>query len=80
MIPDEDLVRLTLIYDRFANHLDPLSDDWKRCKLEYFETLREFHGRFAGKIPFDEFRREIQRVCFQRLRGQDKPSAPPSKA
>jgi hypothetical protein len=32
MIPQEELARFALLYDRFANHLDPLSDDWKRRK------------------------------------------------
>jgi hypothetical protein len=30
MIPQEELAQFALLYDRFANHLDPLSDDWKR--------------------------------------------------
>jgi hypothetical protein len=34
MIPVEELARLAAFYDRFANHLDPLSDDWKRRKQE----------------------------------------------
>jgi len=35
MIPAEELARLAGCFDRFANHLDPLSDDWKRRKQEY---------------------------------------------
>lgn len=29
MIPAEELERLAALYDRFANHLDPLSLGWK---------------------------------------------------
>jgi len=32
MIPLEELALLAAFYDRFANHLDPLTDDWKRRK------------------------------------------------
>jgi hypothetical protein len=39
MIPAEDLGRLAALYDRFGNHLDPLSDDWKRRKQEYLHCL-----------------------------------------
>jgi 5-methylcytosine-specific restriction endonuclease McrA len=62
MIPAEELARLAAFYDRFANHLDPLSDDWKRRKHEYFECLQEMHRRFATGLPFEEFRREAQRA------------------
>ncbi len=34
MIPAEDLGLLAALYDRFANHLDPLSLGWKRCRQE----------------------------------------------
>jgi hypothetical protein len=73
MIPPEELARLAVFYDRFANHLDPLGDDWKRRKQEYFQCLNEIHGRFAAGIGFDEFRREAQRSCFRWLRAQNKP-------
>jgi hypothetical protein len=80
MIPVAALAELAALYDRFANHLDPLSDDWKRRKSEYFAALIEFHQRFGSEIPFDDFRREAQRACFQWLRSQDRPSTPPPKA
>ena len=35
MIPSEELARLAMFYDRFSNHLDPLSSDWKHRKREY---------------------------------------------
>jgi hypothetical protein len=80
MIPSEELARLSAFYDRFANHLDPLSDDWKRRKKEYFECLIEMHERFAAGTAFEEFRGEAQRACFRWLRAQDKPTSPPPKA
>jgi hypothetical protein len=80
MIPAVELARLAAFYDRFANHLDPLSDDWKRRKQEYLQCLGDMHGRFGTGIAFEEFRREAQRACFRWLRAQDKPTAPPPKA
>jgi hypothetical protein len=80
MIPTEELARLTEFYDRFANHLNPLSDDWKRRKEEYFQALSDMHDRFGSGIAFEEFRREAQRACFLWLRAQDKPTTPPPKA
>jgi hypothetical protein len=80
MIPAEELARLAAFYDRFANHLDPLSDDWKRRKQEYFQCLSDTHARFGARIAFQEFRREAQRACFRWLRAQDKPTTPPPKA
>ena len=80
MIPAEELTRLATLYDRFANHLDPLSDDWKCCKREYLLSLNDMHGRFGSGIAFDEFRREAQRACFRWLRAQDKPTTTPRKA
>ena len=80
MIPAEELAQLAALYDRFANHLDPLSDDWKRRKQEYFECLNNMHDRFGLPVAFEEFRREAQRACFRWLRAQDKPTTPPPKA
>jgi hypothetical protein len=80
MIPVEALAELAALYDRFANHLDPLSDDWKHRKSEYFAALTDFHRRFASDVPFDNFRREAQRACFQWLRSNDRPSTPPASA
>jgi hypothetical protein len=80
MIPTEELGRLAAFYDRFANHLDPLSADWKRRKQEYFQTLSEMHNRFGSGIAFEDFRREAQRACFRWLRAQDKPTTPPPRA
>ena len=80
MIPAEDLARLASYYDRFANHLDPLSDDWKRRKQDYLQALSDMHARFGAGIVFEEFRREAQRACFRWLRAQDKPTTPPPKA
>lgn len=80
MIPSEEVVRLAALYDRFANHLDPLSSDWKRRKQEYHDALGDLHQRFGAGIGYDEFRREAQRACFLRLRAQDKPATPPPNA
>lgn len=80
MIPTEALAQLAGLFDRFANHLDPLSDDWKQRKKEYLETLSEFHQRFGADVPFEDFRREAQRACFRWLRSQDRPTTPPPKA
>jgi hypothetical protein len=80
MIPLEEVARLAALYDRFANHLDPLSDDWKRRKQEYLQRLSEMHERFGTGIAFEQFRREAQRACFSWLRAHDKPTTPPPKA
>jgi hypothetical protein len=80
MIPLEELARLAAFYDRFANHLDPLSDDWKHRKQKYLRCLSDLHGRFGTGIPFEEFRREAQRACFRWLRAHDKTATPPPKA
>jgi hypothetical protein len=80
MIPAEALAELARLYDRFANHLDPLSEDWKQTKSRYFESLIEFHRRYGSDVPFDDFRREAQRSCFRLLRSDDKPTTPPPKA
>jgi hypothetical protein len=80
MIPVEAIADLARLYDRFGNHLDPLSEDWKKSKKEYFEALMDFHRRYGSEIPFDDFRREAQRTCFRWLRSHDKPSSPPPNA
>ena len=80
MIPPEDLARLAALFDRFANHLDPLSADWKLCQRQYLEALTELHRQHGEATPFEEFRREAQRACFRWLRAQDRPSSPPTKA
>ena len=80
MIPPEEVARLAALYDRFANHLDPLSNDWKHRKQEYLDGLADFHQRYGAGIEYDVFRREAQRVCFQWLRAQDKPATPPPSA
>ena len=80
MIPAEELARLALLFDRFANHLDPLSSDWKRRRQEYLDALVDLHQRHGAGVGFGEFRREAQRACFLRLRAQDKPATPPSTA
>jgi len=80
MIPPEELARLAELYDRFANHLDPLSSDWKRRKQEYLDDLGDLHQRFGMGIAYQEFRRQAQRACFRWLRAQDKPTTPPPKA
>jgi hypothetical protein len=77
MIPADELARLAAFYDRFANHLDPLTDDWKRRKQEYLQCLTDLHERFGPRVPFEEFRREAQRACFRWLRAHDKPTTPP---
>jgi len=80
MIPAEEWARLAALYDRFANHLDPLTADWKRRKQEYFDALADFHQRFGADIPSEDFRREAQRACFRWLRAEEKPPTPPPKA
>jgi len=80
MIPPDELARLAILYDRFANHLDPLSADWKSRKQEYLEALSNLHQRYGTGIGYEDFRREAQRTCFRLLRAQDKPAAPPPKA
>ena len=80
MIPQEELARLTIFYDRFANHLDPLSSDWKQRKREYLEALQDLHQRFGAGIAYEDFRREAQRACFRWLRAEDRPTTPPPKA
>jgi hypothetical protein len=80
MIPGDELARLAGCYDRFANHLDPLSEDWKHRRQEYFKCLGDLHARFGSGVPFEEFRREAQRACFRWLRAQDKPATPPPTA
>jgi hypothetical protein len=80
MIPAEELARLAAFYDRFANHLEPLSEDRRRRKQEYFNCLSDLHARFGAGIAFAEFRSEAQRACFRWLRAQDKPSTPPPQA
>jgi len=80
MIPSAELAGLATLYDRFANHLDPLSAGWKRCRQEYLEALSDLHARHGAGLPFEEFRREAQRACFLWLRAQDRPTTPPPKA
>ena len=80
MIPVGDLERLATLYDRFANHLDPLSIGWKNCRREYLDALEDLHQRFGSGIPVEEFRREAQRACFLRLRAKDRPATPPPAA
>ncbi len=80
MIPAEELARLAGLYDQFANHLDPLSSDWKRRKQEYLDALGDLHQTLGSGIAYEEFRREAQRACFRWLRAQDKPTTPPPKA
>ena len=80
MIPLEELAQLAALYDRFANHLDPLSSDWKRHRQEYLDALADLHQRHGAGVGYEEFRREAQRACFLRLRAQDKPATPPPMA
>jgi hypothetical protein len=80
MIPAEELARLAVLYDRFANHLDPLSAHWKQRRREYLDALGELHQRYGAGVSYVEFRQEAQRACFRRLRAQDKPTTPPPKA
>jgi hypothetical protein len=80
MIPVEELVRLATLYDRFANHLDPLSADWKERRKNYLEALADLHQRFGVGIDYQTFRQEAQRTCFRWLRAQDKTSTPPPQA
>lgn len=80
MIPSEELSRLAALYDRFANHLDPLSAGWKRSRQEYLDALADLHERYGSGVSFEEFRREAQRACFLWLRAQDRPTSPPPKA
>jgi hypothetical protein len=80
MIPAEALAQLAGLFDRFANHLDPLSDDWKQRKKEYLDALADFHQRYGSDILFEDFRREAQRACFRRLRSQDRHTTPPPQA
>lgn len=76
MIPEAELARLAACYDQFANHLDPLSLDWKRRKKAYLEALEDLHQRFGAGTSYQDFRREAQRACFQWLRAHDRPSSP----
>ena len=80
MIHAEELARLAAFYDRFANHRDPVSDDWKRRKQEFLQCLTDLHHRSGTGLAFEEFRREAQRACFRWLRAHDKPTPPPPKA
>ena len=64
MIPEQELAKLAALYDSFANHLDPLSDDWKSRKTEYLDALTNLHKQFGPTLNFEDFRREVDAPIF----------------
>lgn len=63
MIPPKEVEDLANLYDRFANTLDPFSDDRDRAEENFYKKLTFLHCAHAYNTDFPEFRREAVRQC-----------------
>jgi hypothetical protein len=68
MIPVEQIARLTELYDRHNNALDPLSESCRQAKQGFDELTAALHSAHAPDVKFPDFRYELVRRCREHLR------------
>lgn len=74
MIEREDLDVLAGLYDRFANALDPHSEDRDKAEQQFYSEISRLFEMQNPKPAFDEFRRKAVSMCRVKLRSADKPA------
>lgn len=61
MIPPERIAELASLYDRFANALDPFSEDRDEAESEFSALLERLHMVHGADTDRAAFRREAVR-------------------
>ena len=76
-IPSEHIARLAVLYDRFANALDPFAPERDQAEAVFEQEVANLYDELAGPKPdVRTFKRAIILRCRQYLRASDKPLSP----
>ncbi len=72
----EDVARLAVLYDRFANALDPFAPERDEAEREFNRDIRQCFDVASYQVPeirqmgFTPFRREVVTRCRKHLRAE----------
>jgi len=68
MITPDEIKALALLYDRYANAIDPFAEDRDRAEHAFGQLLEQLYCCRGDGIEFHEFRRKAVTLCRAYLR------------
>ena len=76
-VPSERIPQLAVLYDRFANALDPFSPERDQAEMLFEEEVASLYDASSPPKPdLGAFKRAVILRCRRHLRATNKPSAP----
>ena len=76
LLPSDRIPQLAVLYDRFANALDPFSPERDQAEMLFEEEVAALYDRLPLPKPdLGAFKRAIILRCRRHLRATDKPTA-----
>jgi hypothetical protein len=77
IVPAEVMPQLAVLYDRFANALDPFSRERDQAEMLFDqEVARLYDSLDTPKPDLQTFKRAVILRCRRYLKATDKPSSP----
>jgi hypothetical protein len=72
-VPPATIEALAPLYDRFANALDPFSEERDAAEKDFMRRLGELHDSLGEPRPkMEDFRRKVVSLCRKHLRASRK--------
>jgi hypothetical protein len=77
IVPAEFIPQLAVLYDRFANALDPFAPERDQAETMFEQEVTELYDLLpAPKPDLRTFKKAVILRCRQHLRAADRPSTP----
>ena len=75
-VPPQTVAQLAILYDRFANALDPFAPERDLAESRFEQEVMELYDRLpAPKTDLRTFKRAVIFRCRQHLRATNKPAS-----
>jgi tRNA U34 5-methylaminomethyl-2-thiouridine-forming methyltransferase MnmC len=76
LVPAERIPQLALLYDRFANALDPFAPERDQAEMLFEQEVVQYYDALPSPKPdLSTFRKGLILRCRRHLRATDKPSS-----
>jgi hypothetical protein len=77
LVPSERIPQLAILYDRFANALDPFAPERDQAEMLFEQEVVRYHEALPPPKPDPStFRKGLILRCRRPRRATDKPSSP----
>lgn len=77
IVPAEVIPQLAVLYDRFANALDPFSEERDQAEMLFDQEVARLYDSLAIPKPdLRTFKRGVILRCRRHLKSTDKPTSP----